>query len=126
MPYIQKRRVGVERKYDKNVAKYHNDKWGHYYGDRRWKRLRDWFMSTHLICEDCMFEGRSVPADECHHRIPFSFFDLEQDRIAAMLDPDNLVALCRSCHMKRHKNLKKPDNFEQTEYYKKIHSISGT
>ena len=126
MPYITKRRVGTERKYDKNVAKFHNNKWGHYYQDRRWKRLREWYVSTHLICEDCMFEGRSVPAQECHHKVPFSWFDLEQDRIAALLDPDNITCLCKECHMKRHKNLKRPDNFEQTDYYKKIHSISGS
>ena len=124
MPYIQKRRVGTERKYDKNVAKEHNNKWSRYYQSRSWKRLRDWFMSTHLICEDCMFEGRSVPAEESHHKVPFSWFDLEQDKMAALLDEENLVALCRSCHMKRHKNLKRPDNFEQTEYYKKIHNMN--
>ena len=124
MPWIQKRKIGAERKYDKNAAKEHNNKWSRYYQDRRWKHLRDWYMSTHLICEDCMFEGKSVPAQECHHRVPFSYFTEEQDKIAALLDDTNIVALCKPCHMKRHKDLKRPDNFEETDYYNYIHSMN--
>jgi 5-methylcytosine-specific restriction endonuclease McrA len=41
--------------------------------------------------------------------------------MTALLDEDNLVALCEDCHHKRHKELKRPYNFEETDYYKKIH-----
>lgn len=122
MPYIQKRRIATHiRTVDKDGIKEHNAKWNRYYQNKGWKRLRDWFMSTHLICEDCMFEGRSVPAANCHHRVPFSWFVDDKDRMTALLDEDNLVALCEDCHHKRHKELKRPYNFEKTDYYKKIH-----
>lgn len=123
-PYIQKRRISVKQRkqYDKEDVKEHNDKWNRYYQNKAWKRLRQWFMRNHLICEDCMFEGRSVPAENCHHKVPFSWFVDDKDRMNALLDDENLVALCEECHHKRHKQLKRPFNFEETDYYKKIHS----
>ena len=119
-PYIQKRKISVNHDNDKCDSRRRN-KWSHYYGDRRYKKLRDWFIQEHPICADCAIEGRSVPAEEVHHKIPFSFFTEEKDRIVALLDPDNLISLCKECHMKRHKSLSRPNNFEETDYYYKIH-----
>jgi 5-methylcytosine-specific restriction protein A len=125
MPYITKRRISPpsrKKEYDEHRSK----KYGVYYQDIRWKKLRDYYMDLHPICEECMFEGRSVPAEECHHRIPWSWFTDENDRRLALLDVDNLQPLCRMHHHEKHKYLNKPDNFEQTAYYKKIHSLNGT
>ena len=62
-------------------------------------------MSTHSICHDCALNGRSVPATECHHVIPFGTGDTDEDKFALLLDPDNLIALCSECHDKRHRLL---------------------
>lgn len=121
MPYLTKRKIIVKQDNHETQDR-HNDKWNKYYQNRQWKLLRDYYMQLHPICADCAIEGRSVPAEECHHKIVFSWFESKEDRMKALLDPDNIISLCRSCHMKRHKNLIKPDNFEQTEYYKKIHN----
>lgn len=106
MPYITKRKVSV--RCNKHEAQdRHNDKWNKYYQNRQWKLLRDYYMSLHPICADCAIEGRSVPADECHHKIPFSTGATHEEKMQLLLDPDNLVALCRTCHMKRHGYLNK-------------------
>ena len=121
MPYIAKRRISAKKDRTEHNRQ-RNDKWSHYYSNRTYRRLRDWYKKSHPLCEDCIFEGRSVAADHVHHIVPFSFFDNEADRIKALTDPDNLCCLCEHHHAERHKHLKRPDNFEETEYYKKIHS----
>ena len=125
MPWLNKRKVGQPNKVDKqeNINR-RNKKWQKYYGDKRWKQLREWQIRTHPLCQDCLFEGRSVPAEEVHHKIVFSWFTTEEDRMKALLCPENLICLCKKCHLERHKNLHKPDNFEQTEEYKKIHNMT--
>ena len=120
MPYIQKRRISPPNNH-KEVSERRNNKWGKYYGSVAWKHLRDYYHMLHPICYCCALEGRSVPSEEVHHITPYSWFNLEEDRMKALLDPDNLRCLCKSCHLKIHQQLKKPDNFEQTVYYKKIH-----
>jgi 5-methylcytosine-specific restriction protein A len=121
MPYINKRRIGKPNHKEENIQR-RNEKWGHYYGSKKWKLLRDYYKRLHPLCENCAIEGRSVPAEHVHHKCPFSWFDLESDRIAALYDIDNLQCLCRECHQNIHKNLFKPSNFEETDYYKKIHN----
>lgn len=121
MPHITKRRIGKPNHKEENNQR-RNKKWNKYYGDKRWKRLREWQITNFPLCQDCMIEGRSVPATEVHHRIVFSWFTSEEDRWKALLCPDILMSLCKDCHLKRHKYLQRPDNFEQTEDYKKIHN----
>lgn len=52
------------------------------------------------LCEDCMKEGRVTAAEEVHH-IKFITPDNINDPNVT-LNWDNLVALCRECHRKRH------------------------
>ena len=39
---------------------------------RAWKRIRDRHIAQHPLCERCEKEGRLVPAQEVHHKIPIS------------------------------------------------------
>ena len=105
MSYITKRRISVKRGDDKQDKKRHNDKWNKYYQNPRWKKLRSWYMSLRPLCVDCLFEGRSVPAEELHHVIPFSRGKTEEERMELLLDPDNLAALCKKHHDARHYKL---------------------
>lgn len=123
MPYLSHRKIAV-RSDKHDVRERHNDKWNIFYQDRRWKKLRHWYITNHPICEDCLFEGRSVPAEHVHHKVPYSWFDSTEDKFSALLDDQNLMSLCSEHHHKRHKDLHKPDNFEQSDYYKKIHSMT--
>ena len=76
MPYINKRRIGKPNHKEENTQR-RNEKWGHYYGSKKWKLLRDYYKRLHPLCENCAIEGRSIPAEHVHHKCPFSWFDLE-------------------------------------------------
>ena len=126
MPYISHRRISTKKDREREQNKRRNEKWNIYYGSPKWKKLRDYYKALHPICQDCMIEGRSVPADEIHHKVPWSWFTLEDGKWAALFDIDNLCSLCKQHHLERHQHLTKPDNFEQTPYYKKIHNLNYT
>ena len=107
MPWLNKRKVGQPNKVDKQeTINRRNKKWQKYYGDKRWKQLREWQIRTHPLCQDCLFEGRSVPAEEVHHIRAFGDGKTEEEKWSLLLDPLNTVSLCKKCHSKRHAILK--------------------
>lgn len=55
-----------------------------------WRRIRASYASKHPLCEQCWKDGRITPMQEVHHIIPLSRGGIH--------DPDNLVALCKTCH----------------------------
>lgn len=57
---------------------------------RAWRRIRDGFIAVHPLCERCKRLGKLTPAEEVHHIHPLSR--------GGTHDPDNLMALCKSCH----------------------------
>jgi len=61
---------------------------------RAWKRIRDRHAAQHPLCERCLEEGRLVPMEEVHHKVPVSKGGTHAR--------DNLMSLCRSCHNKIH------------------------
>lgn len=69
-----------------------------FYGKNIWKKTRAKFLREHPLCEDCRNEGYVTPATEVHHIIPVA-------QGGSRLEEENLVALCHSCHMKRHGRL---------------------
>ena len=52
------------------------------------------------LCEDCLKKGRYNPAEEVHHIKELTPQNITDPSIT--LSYSNLVALCRSCHRKRH------------------------
>jgi 5-methylcytosine-specific restriction protein A len=73
------------------------------YNTKRWKDLRRLMVQEHPLCQDCLENGRLTPTEEVHHAIsPFrrGLSPEEKERLA--FDPDNLVCLCKECHIKRH------------------------
>jgi len=101
MPYIEKRKIGAPSR-KKEIDTRRNNKWNIFYQDKRWKRLRQWQITHNPLCYDCMFEGRSTPATQVHHLIPFGTGETMEDKFRLLLNPDNLVSLCDACHDKRH------------------------
>jgi 5-methylcytosine-specific restriction protein A len=57
---------------------------------RRWRTIRNLYISQHPLCELCQAAGRMVPATEVHHRVPLDAGGTNHD--------DNLQALCKPCH----------------------------
>lgn len=67
-----------------------------FYHSRAWCKLsRAFLMSKNYICERC-----GQPAEIAHHRIHLTADNLNNPDIA--LNPDNLEALCQSCHNAEH------------------------
>ncbi len=62
--------------------------------DRRWTRLRRWFLARHPLCAHCLADGRTTTATEVDHVQPL------RDG-GARLDQTNLQALCKSCHSRK-------------------------
>jgi len=89
-----------------------------------WKKLRNYFMSTHVLCADCYSKGITTPATDCHHEIPWSWFNDVEDKWKALLNIDILVPLCEHCHYERHKHLERPKDFEKSKYYDYIHNTN--
>ena len=61
---------------------------------RAWKRIRDSYAETHPLCELCQADGKLVPVEEVHHKIP-----LAEGGTHAR---NNLISLCKSCHARIH------------------------
>jgi 5-methylcytosine-specific restriction protein A len=68
-----------ERPYDSS------ERYGH-----KWRRIRNRYIETHPLCEECLKTERYTPAQEVHHILP-----LEK---GGTHNEDNLMALCKSCH----------------------------
>ena len=58
--------------------------------DRRWRSIRDLYISRHPLCELCLENGRYIPAQEVHHKLPLAEGGTHAE--------ENLQALCTSCH----------------------------
>ena len=57
---------------------------------RAWKRIRDRYAAAHPLCELCQKNGKLIPTEEIHHKIPLSEGGTHSE--------ENLIALCKSCH----------------------------
>lgn len=64
--------------------------------DSRWKSMSENVRKERPLCEDCLENGIVRPSAECHHVVPIS---VDRHR---RLDPNNVVALCKECHHRRH------------------------
>lgn len=63
--------------------------------DKRWEKLRGIYLKEHPLCEECLKNKITNIADEVHHITPIS-------KGGEILNKDNLMALCHSCHMRKH------------------------
>ena len=57
---------------------------------RAWRRVRERFIASHPLCEECRKVGRLIPAQEVHHILPLSD--------GGAHDEFNLMSICVSCH----------------------------
>lgn len=84
-----------------------NNKSAIYYNSMQWRNLRNYYIHTHPLCERCYnIYGRSVPAEEVHHKKEFLKGQTEQERWQLLTDPDNLMSLCSACHHEIHNERK--------------------
>jgi len=106
MPYKPKRpcaytgcgRFAVREQYcaehqkvvDKQYNQYERDPATNKRYGRAWKRIRDRYIKSHPLCEECKKYDKLTPVEEVHHIIPLSK--------GGGNETDNLMALCKSCH----------------------------
>ena len=79
-----------QRQMDAYYNKYERDPQTRKRYDRRWKRIRDRYISEHPLCEECQKYGSLTPAEEVHHIIPLSKGGTNAN--------NNLMSLCKRCH----------------------------
>ncbi len=60
--------------------------------DRQWQRFRRGILAERPLCQDCAASDRVIAATDVHHVRKL------RDRPDLRLDPDNVMALCSSCH----------------------------
>ena len=72
-----------------------------FYFSKRWKKCRNAYAaSQNGLCERCLAKGLIVPGDEVHHKQRLTLATLDDPTVA--LNWDNLILLCKSCHMLEH------------------------
>lgn len=77
-----------------------------FYVSRPWIRCaRGYKAAVGGLCERCKANGLIVPADEVHHKIRLTPENINRPEVA--LNWDNLIALCKDCHMKEHQKKKR-------------------
>ena len=72
-----------------------------FYKSAAWKSCRDAYMASRsYLCEECMREGRYIPAKIVHHVIPITLENINDPNVT--LSWSNLRAVCRECHAAAH------------------------
>ena len=61
---------------------------------RAWQRIRNAYAKEHPLCEQCLAEGKVVPMEQVHHKLPLAE--------GGTHERSNLVSLCTSCHARIH------------------------
>ena len=93
--YCAEHKAKENRDYNLYMRNNHSKK---IYSSKRWRTVRRQYFETHPMCEDCLLEGKTIPAEEVHHIKPLSAG-------GEPYDFNNLRSLCRSCHLKEHHRL---------------------
>ena len=77
-----------------------------FYTSTAWTRCaRGYRQSVGGLCERCKEQGLITPAEEVHHKIHLTPENINRPEVA--LNWANLVALCKDCHMKEHRKVRR-------------------
>ena len=95
----------------------HDSKSLDYYNSKGWKQLRRAYNMSHPLCERCLLKGISRQADEIHHKRFILSGKTDEERWQLLLDPNNLLALCSSCHKELHAIAKRKNLSYCDEHY---------
>ena len=72
-----------------------------FYNSKEWLSVRESYLkSVNYLCEECMKEGRVVPAAHVHHKIHLTKNNVNNPEIS--LSFKNLEAVCIDCHNRLH------------------------
>lgn len=86
-----------------------------FYSSIQWQNCRDSYKkSVGGLCEECLKHGIVSPAEEVHHRIRLTEFNVDDPSIS--LNPKNLEAVCSKCHEAKHKKARDNRRYTIDEY----------
>ena len=72
-----------------------------FYKSKQWQNTRNTYVKmVGGLCEQCLSQGKYVPIEEVHHKIPITVQNINDPDIT--LSFDNLIGLCRECHRQMH------------------------
>lgn len=93
MPTIKKRmqRPWQPKRKSFEGYRHHNTE---FYQSTAWRKLRALKLEQEPMCEECLKEGRLIPARMVDHIVPIN-------KGGASLDIDNLQSLCNVCHARK-------------------------
>lgn len=69
----------------------------HIYNNKKWKELRNQYITEHPKCEVC-----GADACQVHHIKRFSTGKSKKEIEKLAYDKNNLMALCKHCHISKH------------------------
>lgn len=72
------------------------------YNTARWRELRKVKLMSDPLCEMCLKEERTTPAEDIHHITSFMTVEDMTARKALAFDYNNLMSLCDVCHQRMH------------------------
>lgn len=77
-----------------------------YYQLSQWKALRQEYRSLHPLDELSLLSDKVEAAEDVHHFVsPFEYGRNEAEKVALLLNPDNLISLTKLHHGQIHGNL---------------------
>ena len=74
------------------------------YNNKQWKALSQFMRMENPICQRC---NEHLTEDVHHILSPFEQGISHNEAMIRLLDPSNLICLCRECHNILHGNVKK-------------------
>lgn len=70
---------------------------------KQWRDLSEYYRMMHPLCEVCLEQGKTTPCVHVHHiNSPFDYGLSYFERLARLLDIENLIAVCQECHTELH------------------------
>ena len=87
--FLKAKKKKADAEYNKSRPAAHD-----FYDSTAWRKLRAMYRRAHPLCEQCLREGRTTPANVVDHIV-------EIEDGGALLDPENLQALCYACHNRK-------------------------
>lgn len=81
-----------------------------FYRSKEWQNTREYILKRDsYLCVKC-----GKPAEEVHHKIKLTPSNINDVNIT--MNPNNLISLCKDCHMAEHKS-------DKIQGIKKTHNI---
>lgn len=73
------------------------------YNNAYYKKIRDWYMQAHCLCEECLKDNLITQAVHCHHiQSPFQIGISKQESYRRLTDEKNFLAVCLYHHLCEH------------------------